>query len=231
MALNVKTRWQVIWRAVCVLLVLGFFGMLGLLVYNEKYLAENRSERQPTVAGRPSGETGEQEKIDETPRTKEEIAAYTVAPSKPRYLSIARLGIVNARVVEVGLVSGGEVGAPSNVFDVGWYTNSGIPGAGGAMLIDGHNGGPTVDGVFKHLDQIVLGDELIVERGDGKILKYEVKDKKILSLKDANNLMASMLGSIEAGKEGLNLISCTGEWNQSKQTYNSRVMIYAILKP
>ncbi|MCL2869910.1 class F sortase [Candidatus Saccharibacteria bacterium] len=203
-------------------LLLALFVSLGIVLYNEYHMSKNRPARQQLVQARTD--------VDETIITDKQKTDYTVAPDRPRYLSIAKLGIKNARILPVGIEKNNELGTPLNIFDVGWYNASGLPGRGGVMLMDGHNGGPTMDGVFKHLDTLAVGDEIVVERGDGEMFTYQVADTKIMKVKEASAYMGSMTVSAEPGKEGLNLITCTGNWINSQATYDARVMLRAVLK-
>ena len=165
----------------------------------------------------------------EEPPTEQEVVEYTVAPDRPRYLSIERLGIVNARMLPMGINAEGELTTPNNIFDVGWYDASGKPGQGGTLLVDGHNGGPHVQGVFKALPSLGSGDIITVERGDGQIFQYSVVENKAVPLSEANDYMATAMMSPMKGKESITLISCTGEWSQAQKTYLSRQFTRAIL--
>ena len=51
-------------------------------------------------------------------------------------------------------------------------------------------------------------------------------------INDENNKfgMSTMLDSFEPSKEGLNIITCVGDWDYSKNTFNKRVMLRAIRK-
>ena len=165
----------------------------------------------------------------EEPPTEQEVVEYTVAPDRPRYLSIDRLGISNARILPMGINAEGELTTPNNIFDVGWYNESGKPGQGGTLLIDGHNGGPHVQGVFKALPSLGSGDIIRVERGDGQIFQYSVVENKAVPLSESNDYMATAMMSPMKGKELITLISCTGEWSQAQKTYLSRQFVRAIL--
>ena len=101
--------------------------------------------------------------------------------------------------------------------------------------MDGHNGGPNFGGIFEKLRELKNGDEIIIERGDGKKLTYVVKDNRDMNVKDINDPsnkwgMATMTNSIEAGKEGLNIITCVGQWDERSQTFNERTMLRAVIK-
>ena len=129
----------------------------------------------------------------------------------------------------MGVNASGELATPNNIFDVGWYEASGKPGFGGTMIIDGHNGGPRVLGVFKNLPDLVEGDIITVERGDGLVFNYRVVENEAVALADADAYMAVAARSPEPGVESMTLISCTGEWSQQQGTYLSRQFTRAVL--
>ena len=129
----------------------------------------------------------------------------------------------------MGVNTAGELDTPNNIFDVGWYEGSSKPGEGGTMIIDGHNGGPHVYGVFKNLPDLMEGDIIQVERGDGEIFKYRVAENKAVPLTESNDYMSTAAKSPESGKESVTLISCTGEWSQAQGTYLSRQFTRAVL--
>ena len=168
--------------------------------------------------------------VDEKDITSEQIRSHKVELDKPRYISIPSLGIDNARILPIGIKANGELDTPRNIHDAGWYTKSATPGSGSsALLMDGHNGGPTKGGIFEKLPDLKEGDEITLERGDGEKFTYEVKENKTLSLDDLNNGgMKRMSESASDVAEGLNLISCTGNWVPAMGTYDKRVTIRAV---
>ena len=170
------------------------------------------------------------EELEETEVTETERYEYTVAPDLPRYLTIEKLGIHNARVLPMGINDKGELDTPRNIFDVGWYTSSSKPGGGGVLVIDGHNGGPNIEGVFKHINTLYEGDEIVVERGDGTKFTYSVVENNEIPLSEANEYMKKAFTSPVPGREAITLISCIGEWNGIEGTYNSRQFTHAVLK-
>ncbi|MBQ9020360.1 class F sortase [Candidatus Saccharibacteria bacterium] len=166
--------------------------------------------------------------VDETDVTDNEKMEYTVAADMPRYLSIEKLGVTNARVLPIGVTSTNELDTPNNIFDVGWYINSAAPGTGGVSVIDGHNGGPTKVGVFKRLPSLVKGDKIVIEMGNGTKYEYEVYDNVSVPLDEADGQMYKMEQTPIAGRESISLITCTGEWSQVQQTYLSRQFLRAV---
>ena len=213
--------------SVCWLLLIGYTGFY--LYVNFIQTKDISSSSSQTVASH---------EVDETEVTQEKKDDYQVPnPSFPRYLSIPSLKISNVRVVQIGTIKDtGQLDSPKSIYDAGWYTKSGLPGAGkGAVLIDGHNGGPTKGGIFENLGRLSKGSEIIIERGDGQRITYQVADNREMSVEDINNEsnplgMKTMLNSMDPKKEGLNMITCVGDWDYSKNTFNKRVMLRAVRK-
>lgn len=171
----------------------------------------------------------EQEELIEEPPAEEEVREYTVAADRPRYLTVGKLGIYNARILPMGLTNEGALDTPRNIFDVGWYESSGKPGQGGTLIIDGHNGGPHVKGVFKNLPNLAEGDVIQIERGDGVVYHYKVVENVEVPLENADAYMVKAAQSPVSGKESVTLISCAGEWSQQRGTYLSRQFTRAVI--
>lgn len=151
------------------------------------------------------------------------IAAYTVAPSLPKYLVIPSIGVY-ARVFAVGLTTSGAIGTPTNVFDTAWYDGSAKPGQPGAMLIDGHISSWTSPGVFYHLTSLKAGDVVRVVRGNNEAFTYKVI-KLVIYPSDKVD-MSAVLSSVAPGKNGLNLISCTGDVIPHTSEFDERVVVF-----
>lgn len=226
MSLKIPTNWKTILKWV----VIGLVGVLFVVFFVRVATFEDAYYRGMEGSERDVAEevSDGEELIEELP-AEEEVTEYTVAADRPRYLSIEKLGIENARVIPVNVKSNGELGTPSNIFDVGWYESSGKPGQGGTLVIDGHNGGPTKHGVFKELPSLTKGDIIEVERGDGAIFKYSVVENTVVPLAESDMYMVTALKTPVVGLESLTLISCTGEWSQQQRTYLSRQFTRAVL--
>lgn len=227
MSLKIK-GWRKItkWVAWSVFWVLILVFLIRVAVFENNYYSEKEgSERSVLV----ESEQEEEEELVEVEPTEEEVYEYVVAPDRPRYLTIDKLGINNVRILAMGVNSKGELDTPRNIFDVGWYEGSGKPGQGGTSVIDGHNGGPHVYGVFKRLPDLAVGDIIQVERGDGIIFKYKVVENKSVLLSESDKYMSTAFRSPEEGKESVTLITCTGEWSQQQKTYLSRQFTRAVL--
>lgn len=168
--------------------------------------------------------------IDEEPVSQVAIDNYKVPAKDPRYISIPALNISKTRVKPVGLTKNNLLDTPANIHDTAWYKNSARPGQGyGAVLIDGHNGGVTRDGIFAGLHKLKNGDEIIIERGDGKKITYTVVENRTESLAEANKTgMQRLLTPYDKKKEGLGLITCAGNWVPRDKVFDKRIMIRAV---
>ena len=224
--INTSPKKIISWVAWSILAVLFAVYLIRVSTWENWYYNDKEgTERAITID---SIEEPQEELIEEQP-TESEVKAYTVPADHPKYLTIAKLRINNARIISVGVNQKNQLGTPNNIFDVGWYDSSAKPGLPGTVLIDGHNGGPHVHGVFKDLPSLASGDVIKIERGDGLVFNYRVVENKSVLLSEADKYMATAMRSPEKGKQSLTLISCTGEWSQQQGTYLSRQFTRAVL--
>lgn len=170
-------------------------------------------------------------RVDESPVGKKQIAEYVVPADQPRYISIPSIGVGETRVFPVGVTANNQLDTPKNISDAAWYTKSAKPGQGyGAVLMDGHNGGITRDGVFAKLGALQPGAEIVVERGDGKRFTYQVVENQSMPLEEVNKTgMKMMMRSADEVKEGLNIITCDGNWVPKYQQFDRRIMLRAVI--
>ena len=220
------------WRRIISWTVWSIIGILFLVFLIKVAVFENNYYNEKEGSERAEAVIVESDSnlIEEKP-SDAEVREYKVAPDHPRYLSIEKLGIVNARILPMTVNIEGELDTPNNIFDVGWYEASGRPGYGGTLVIDGHNGGPHVHGVFKDLPSLAKGDIIKIERGDGEIFNYRVVENVAVDLNDSDNYMAKKAAqSPEDGVESVTLISCTGDWSQQQKTYLARQFARAVLE-
>jgi len=156
--------------------------------------------------------------------TKSTFDSYTVGASQPRYIFIPKLG-VQAIVRPLGLTDSGQLEAPYNVYDTGWFSSSAKPGQPGAMVVDGHVSSWTTHGVFYGLKTLGAGDSIKVERGDSSQVEYKVV--KTITY-DANYVdMQAVLSPVDKSKPGLNLITCTGTVAPGTSEFNKRIVVFA----
>lgn len=169
--------------------------------------------------------------IDEAAVTEKQIQAHAVRANEPRYLDIPKLNIASARVSQVGLTDRRMLDLPKHLDDAGWYAKSSIPGSGvGAVVLNGHNKGYSRDGLFAQLSKLQKGDQVSLERGDGKSLTYEVYDVRDMDIQWVNaSGMKEMMRSAEPDKEGLSLIANAGKWVPKDKVFDRRILVRATI--
>ena len=147
--------------------------------------------------------------VDETPVTTSQRQAYRVSADQPRFVTISELGIKNARVAPIKLDQNKQLDTPKFLDDAGWYDKSAQPGQDyGAIVLTGHSEGKTRDGVFARLSSLKAGDEIKIERGDGKVFKYGVYD--VHEMRTLEALKSGIPQAMQPGddtKEGLSIMA------------------------
>lgn len=146
-----------------------------------------------------------------------------ITPDMPARLRMPRLGI-NAPVRSLGLTRSGDLAAPNYTSQVGWFDQSLKPGSGGTVVMDGHYGIPAGKAVFGRFGELEHGDVFEVETGDGQVYQYAVDEIEIYP--NGQVPMDKLIAS--DGVERLNLITCSGGWDGSQGTYDSRTIVYAV---
>jgi LPXTG-site transpeptidase (sortase) family protein len=143
----------------------------------------------------------------------------------PASLEIPALS-VDAHVQRVGITRAGNMSAPSNFTDVAWYKYGTVPGQKGSAVMAGHvDNGLALAGVFKHLSDIKVGDDIYIATEAGHRLHFVVSSIQTFEYKDAPS--DAIFG--EKDKAYLKLLTCTGSWVQSDRTYDHRLVVTAVL--
>jgi sortase A len=146
---------------------------------------------------------------------------------QPARLLIPSLSI-DAAVQQVGVNAKGAMGVPSNFTDVAWYKYGTPPGQVGSAVIDGHvDNGLALPGVFKHLANIKVGDDIYVTTKEGNTLHFKVEEVQSYAIADVP--LQKVFNRNDRPR--LNLITCTGAWVQNQKTYDQRLVVYSVLVP
>lgn len=131
---------------------------------------------------------------------------------------------VEATIEYVGLTKGGAMDVPKLHPNVAWYSLGTRPGNDGSAVIAGHyswkkNGG---GGVFGNLNQLRRGDRIYIDDDAGKSLVFIVQSNRLYDFDaDAREIFSRSDGAF------LNLITCAGTWDQSKQSSTQRRVVFA----
>jgi len=230
MSLNLKkqakklSKKNVILRLVASLLVLFGLILLGVYVYwyytGEKIVDLNIPIN---IAIMPDNSEVVEQEV-----TEEEVKTHNVPADQPRYLTVSQLGVKQARILSVGLDKDNRIGTPVNIYDAAWFNQSGKQGQSEKVIfLDGHNGGPTKDGIFKRLPNLASGAIIEIERGDGVVSKYSVVENYTEPLATFDGTKMQKVLTPINNQETLAIISCSGRWVQATRTYTDRVVIKA----
>jgi sortase A len=150
---------------------------------------------------------------------------HSSTSTMPIQLQIPTLAI-DAKVQDVGIAKSGAMGIPSNFTDVAWYKYGPVPGAIGNAVIDGHlDNAVSLPGVFKHLGDIHIGDDIYVVNASGQQLHFKVTKTESL---DYNSTSTDEIFGPSA-TSNLILITCGGTWNQSIKEYSNRLIVFSTL--
>ncbi len=144
----------------------------------------------------------------------------------PERLLIPRIG-VDAAVQSVGIAKSGNMAVPSNYSDTGWYRYCPAPGFRGSAVLDGHvDNGFALPGVFKRLNELKAGDEIIVRAQNGVERRFAVTGVQTYHYRD----VPVDLVFNRADVARLNLVTCEGAWIAGEKTYDQRLVVYAVLQ-
>lgn len=210
-------RWLI---ATVLLVVVVAYGYFGIRWYNT-------GELSPFPIPVAASESG----VDTSTVSEKELSDHTVKNQEPRYIEMPSLGVTVTRVTKVGVTERNMLDLPTNVHDAGWYAKSAKPGSGaGAVVLSGHSGTGSAQGIFTTLDELKPGDSITIERGDGRVFTYEVHDVREKPIDWVNQSgMKEMMYSADPAREGLSLIGGSGKWIPKEKVFSHRILVRALL--
>ncbi|MFE5504230.1 class F sortase [Amycolatopsis japonica] len=146
--------------------------------------------------------------------------------TRPTNVKIPKIG-AESSLVTVAVGKDGKMSVPSakNPMQAAWYRLSPVPGDVGPSILLGHVDGNKQPGIFYKLKDVNPGDEVLVERSDGKNLKFVV-EKKDQVPKDQFPEEA-VYGNTD--KPQLRLITCGGVFDKEEHSYKDNIIVYANL--
>jgi hypothetical protein len=201
------------WLAVAALVLAG----TGLVV--DALTAAPQAPPQPSVAAAPRFAAGG--------ATDPGDAAPPAGPSLPVELRVPAID-VTASVTPVGIDPDGSVQIPpAGRSDVaGWYAPGPTPGEAGNAVLVGHVDSRTAGpGVFFNLGRLNPGEEITVRRNDGSVGRFRVDGVESYA-------KAAVPGDLVFGAAttpGLRLITCGGDWDPARHSYENNIVAYATL--
>jgi hypothetical protein len=132
---------------------------------------------------------------------------------------------VDARIRTVGVTPDGQMEAPTDFWEVGWYRYGARPGDPGKSVMAGHLDSQTGAAVFYEIGALQPGDEIRILLGgpDGERI-YHVREVAMYHVDDAP--LDRIFGPSDSSE--LILITCGGEWRGNDAGgYAERIVVYA----
>ncbi|ASF38550.1 sortase [Halobacillus halophilus] len=216
---------------------------LGFLVFvlSFQLLKDEPSEETGVLSNSPEPTITQAETIDNKVSTQSEDVLEK-APIKKNYepavmaptdaaegIVPVRLTIpsidVDAPIAPQGYTEQGGMAVPNSVTEVGWFEPGTKPGATGNSVIAGHVDGRNGPAVFYDLKDLKAGDSIYVEGKGGEKLTYTVQ--KVVAHPLDNSPIRELFGP--TNEKALNLITCTGPYDDEAQEYTERLAVYTVL--
>jgi sortase (surface protein transpeptidase) len=145
---------------------------------------------------------------------------------RPTTVKIPKIG-AESSLLAVAVKTDGSISVPSvhTPMQAAWYKLSPVPGDVGPAIVLGHVDGDKKPGIFYRLKDLVPGDEVDVDRSDGKKVKFVV-DRVTQVPKDTFPREA-VYGNSD--KPELRLITCGGAFDHAEHSYKDNIVVYANL--
>ena len=131
---------------------------------------------------------------------------------------------VDAPMEYVGLTLDGAMDVPKGPAEAAWYMLGPRPGKIGSAVLAGHSGWKNnVPAVFDDLHELRKGNKIYIENEQGEILTFVVREsRKYNPDADATDVFSS-----SDERAHLNLVTCTGIWDETKKSRSDRLVVFA----
>lgn len=145
-------------------------------------------------------------------------------PGSPRHISIPAIS-VDHPVINVGLLSNGSMEIPHDVDELGWYEPGIKPGELGSAVIAGHvDSASQGRGAFFDLRLLETGDNIEITDDESVVREWVVTD---IARFDKNEIPMDDIFRWEGESEDLVLVTCGGEFDRTRRSYNDNIVVYA----
>jgi hypothetical protein len=152
--------------------------------------------------------------------------AQALPESDPERLRIAAIDATST-LVPLGLNADGTVEVPAldQPRQAGWYRYGPTPGELGPSVLLGHVNAYGVPGVFVRLAELVPGDEVLIDRADGRTAVFTVTEVDQVAKTDFPT--EAVYGDTATAE--LRLITCGGELDRQRHSYRDNIIVHAVL--
>jgi sortase (surface protein transpeptidase) len=156
------------------------------------------------------------------------VAAPTdraAAGVRPTGLRIPAIGVDATSLVPLKILPAtGELEAPAEFGDTGWYAAGPVPGEPGPAVIAAHVDSRAGPAVFFRLKELRPGDAVLVPRTDGTTVRFTVTGVE----RYPKNAFPTQKVHGPTPDRALRLITCGGSFDYAKRSYRDNVVVYAI---
>jgi hypothetical protein len=158
-----------------------------------------------------------------------DVPVSAIVPA-PVAVDIPVIGAVSS-LVGLGLNPDGSLAVPplTTPGQASWYSDGVIPGQTGPAVVAGHVSGRidgrSIPGVFARLAELGAGDDILIERSDDTTLRFVVQR---VETHDKGDFPTEAVYGDRARPE-LVLITCGGALDPSARSYESNVLVFAVL--
>ena len=142
--------------------------------------------------------------------------------SRPARLQVPAVGI-DTVLIDLGIAADGTLEVPTDYAQAGWLDRSPTPGSRGPAVLAGHVDSKAGPAVFYRLRDLVAGDQVVVTRADGQVVRFTVDGVQQYA-KDAFPTDA-VYGPVPGPV--LRLITCGGTFDRGTGHYRDNLVVYA----
>lgn len=143
-----------------------------------------------------------------------------VIDSTPNKLIYIEEGI-GLPITETSIDANKRMVVPQGLKVAGWLKTSPIPGNVGNSLIAAHRDWNNKLGAFKYLEDIRIGETVIIEYENEEHREFKVVNKEIIDINKKPNAKIE----INSNKRMITLISCTGSFDSKIKSYTQRALV------
>lgn len=144
---------------------------------------------------------------------------------EPRGLGIRKINL-DAQIFPVGIDSSGYLATPDGSQSVGWFYTSARVGEPGNLVLAGHFDLPgSKPGIFARLRELAVGDAVIVDSTTA--YEYVVTSVDWVYENDDRRFERVFTKS---ATPIITLITCGGQWQSGKGTYDRRLLVRGVIK-
>lgn len=149
-----------------------------------------------------------------------------LGPSAPVALRIPSIKVTTKGLVELGLDTKGQLEAPKDPDQAGWYAGGPTPGEFGPSVIAAHVDSHLGPALFYDLGAAKKGAKVIIDRADGTTATFVID--RVARYPKAKFPTSTVYGDTVRRAE-LRLITCGGAFDRTSGHYVDNIVAYAHL--